>query len=309
MLTEEDSTTRSSEPGILIADACSIGPRNNAVVVQSFTFKCGVCKRTLRNNDCSLAPASAHACGSHHQVLLHKRHNGESAVWQSNAEELKKVVLLFWRYPGAAQCLVAILSMPDVDSMELMSPRLLPALFHAASRMPCLTSCSHQHSSRSNKTQWRSSFTRKDVRCLPIPIQWNTVVDHRPSLHHSRTVPDTVELSESFWSLLCHAPQLSQTSISCILHGIIKVKNLSTIYTTSTSAFRSPQSCHCRPECNDQSRHGHCPTKHAIKLWFVCLKWQWCPSYTSGNCNVFCSRGPSATSLEIPFSTPELNSE
>ena len=44
---------------------------------------------------------------------------------------------------GAAQVLlmVAILSMPGVDSMPLMSPRLLPALLHSACRMPCLTSC------------------------------------------------------------------------------------------------------------------------------------------------------------------------
>ena len=36
---EEDSAARPSEPCILIADACTIDPHNNTVVILSFTFK------------------------------------------------------------------------------------------------------------------------------------------------------------------------------------------------------------------------------------------------------------------------------
>ena len=45
---EEDSAARPSEPRILIADACTSGPRHNAIVIQSFTFKSCVCKHTHR---------------------------------------------------------------------------------------------------------------------------------------------------------------------------------------------------------------------------------------------------------------------
>ena len=60
----------------------------------------------------------------------------------ATAEERTNFVFLFWRYRVLFNALmVAILSMPAVGSMPLMSPRLFPALLHSASRMSCLISC------------------------------------------------------------------------------------------------------------------------------------------------------------------------
>ena len=83
-----------------------------------------------------------------------KRNIGESALWQSKGlfcvqTQPQRSSRRFFFCSGVIMMLfkalmVAILSMPAVDSLPLMSPRLFPALLHSASSMPCLSSCSHQ---------------------------------------------------------------------------------------------------------------------------------------------------------------------
>ena len=86
--TEEDSTARPSESRILIADACPISLRPNAVVILSFTFKPRVCKdvfwqRSWLLGACfsrrrvSAGTAKARGQGSSPQ----NKHIGESALW------------------------------------------------------------------------------------------------------------------------------------------------------------------------------------------------------------------------------------
>ena len=123
----------------------------------------------------------------------------------------------------------AILLLPAVDSMHLLSGRLFPALFHSASCMPCLMSCCHQLSGPSSKPKGGRPSRATKARCLPAPAHpTNNAMSHShwPIAHRltSRiTVPDTLELSESLPSLFCSASQLSQTSVGCILQGIHEV--------------------------------------------------------------------------------------
>ena len=70
--------------------------------------------------------------------------------------------------------------------------------------------------------------SRKEVGSLPTPAHpTKNAVKHshgstRTSPHHSQN--SARHASDSLWSLFCHAPQLSQTCVGCMLHGISKVQ-------------------------------------------------------------------------------------
>ena len=169
---EVDSTTRQSEPRMLIADACPTGPCNNAVVrvshsnpVSAITFSDKVLLQI--NKDCSLTPPSseatssdtsaattkdhpclvfvfhgassltaciARACRSYLQVRLHKKHISASLCGNQTVASVS-------RYSGSIlvrynALMLTTLSMPHADSRPLMSPRLLRALLNQQAACP-----------------------------------------------------------------------------------------------------------------------------------------------------------------------------
>ena len=158
---------------------------------------------------------------------------GESPLWQSNCLSVSRhnrrearegcfstmaVILVLLN-----ALMMAFVSVPAVDSVPLMSPPLLPALLQSASRMPCLISSSHQLSSQSSgHKEGRASRARGQV---PAHLTKNAVEYSHWSIAHRltvrMTVPDTLGLSECL-SLFCHASQLSQTLVGCILQGSTK---------------------------------------------------------------------------------------
>ena len=142
------------------------------------------------------------------------------------AEKLAKVVFLLGRYLVAVHCL---------DGGYLVNAC---CAFYATSAF------------RPIQQAQGASIPGKKARSLPMPAHpTNNAVSlshhsitHRITIHI--TVPDTLELSESLWSLFCHAPQLWQTLVGCALRVINKVpygQELQHNFTADTSAFRAPQ--------------------------------------------------------------------
>ena len=101
------------------------------------------------------------------------RHRRDSTPWQSNClfcVQTKPQRSLRRSFRCSSGILVpfialvvASLSMPAVDSMPLVSRRLLPAFLHSARRSPCLISWSHQLSGPSSSLKWWRPSLAKSV--------------------------------------------------------------------------------------------------------------------------------------------------
>ena len=170
---------------------------------------------------------TARPCGPHLQVLLHKQAHrcvGSVAIkltfflcLDATAEKLAKVVFLFWWYLGAAQRFDGGLTVKACCGFDAS---------HVATYGSCFLPCCKTQSlpdfmnlpafrSSSSHRSGRHSLAKSPGVCQCHSIQRRILcVTATVSITHRSTiriaVPDTFELSEGLWSLLCHASQLPQ---------------------------------------------------------------------------------------------------
>ena len=187
----------------------------------------------------------------------------QSALWQSNClfyvqTQLQRSSRRLFFCPGGILVLfngsmMAILSMPAVDC----TPHALP------------DNISHQHSVPSSRPRCgRPSLARKGLLLADASPSHEECCEsqppvHRTSPHHSHNSARHTRAQRNLWSLFCPAPQLSQTLVGGIVHGINEVpfgEDRQHSVTASTSVFRAPETFHhCRRErlrktTNTQSR-------------------------------------------------------